>query len=633
MRVDLPVEVGIDVRPFETGAARAADAAPLRPARIRHRVDRPAVARGVGAVKLELRRDDGSGHGGEVELEVGDIGRRQVHVDVVGRAVIRRRLGARLDVGVRDGSEAQDLRRIAAAAVRKAEAGAAGVVVAVARLGGLVEAVVAADRRAGAVRGARPRTRHVVEAVALLAGLVDQVVAAAGRRRGALDERDGVTDGAVLAHHLLDQPAAVDRHPGEVEGRLGVGGEAARADGAELVAAAARGDVHRAGARLDRDVVPQRLGALVVVIVAHEHHVDAVLVEERDEVRPHGEVAAVAAARIDGVVEGDELPGGRAGAQVVVEERVLGAARAGAGIRVQHHDVRVAEVEGIVVLGPGRVVGRRVEGAPPGGAPVGADVMVVDGGPDDEPAEQRAVWREEIGVVVGAEAAADHAARVQDEVDGRRIHGVTQGQPGQATAAARLSHHEEGEGQGRVVGLEDLLARERHAVGLRGIGVSRARHQAVGADRADGPRASRDDRRLPALRPDVEGAGRGRVRVPDDGDAVRALELQIWSAGQRHRAGRGRHQQRRGDEAAEASAGDPALMSERHLAHLLRAASAAAATATPVPPPHRRPRERFTLGHRARLGDATQQAGWFQPRRGGVGDRLGKRLGGFPKLR
>src|SRR5437868_11476657 len=53
-------------------------------------------------------------------------------------------------------------------------------------------------------------------------------------------------------------------------------------------------------------------------------------------------------------------------------------------------------------------------------------------GPDDEPAEQRAVWREEIGVVVGAEAAADHAARVQDEVDGRRIHGVTQGQPGRS---------------------------------------------------------------------------------------------------------------------------------------------------------------------------------------------------------
>src|SRR5207244_8471077 len=47
-------------------------------------------------------------------------------------------------------------------------------------------------------------------------------------------------------------------------------------------------------------------------------------------------------------------------------------------------------------------------------------------------------------------------------------------------------------------------------------------------------------------------------------------------------------------------------------------------------PPRRRPRERFTLGHRARLGDATQQAGCFQPRRGGVGDRLGKRLGGFP---
>src|SRR5207253_8590183 len=51
------------------------------------------------------------------------------------------------------------------------------------------------------------------------------------------------------------------------------------------------------------------------------------------------------------------------------------------------------------------------------------------------------------------------------------------------------------------------------------------------------------------------------------------------------------------------------------------AASAAAATATPVPPPHRRPCERFTLGHRARLGDATQQLGGFN--RGGAASATG----------
>ena len=226
------------------------------------------------------------------------------------RTVVPRRLRTGDERRVRDGCQVDGHRRVGTAAVQQAAAGTRGIVAAVALLGRLVHDAVAAararrttaigaarsgarrgvravallrqlidptvatERRAGAVGRAAAGTRAVIGAVALLLWLVDDTVAAARRER--LRESHAVADDTVGADHLQGERAAVDRHAREPERRLVVGREAAlRLQGVEVVAAAAARDVDRALARGDHLVGAQRERALVVVLVPHEHHVDA----------------------------------------------------------------------------------------------------------------------------------------------------------------------------------------------------------------------------------------------------------------------------------------------------------------------------------------------------------------------
>ena len=139
---------------------------------------------------------------------------------------------------------------------------------------GLIDPTVATERRAGAVGRAAAGTRAVIGAVALLLWLVDDTVAAARRER--LREGHAVADDAVGADHLQGERAAVDRHAREPERRLVVGREAAlRLQRVEIVATAAARDVDRTLPGRDHLVAAQRERPLVVVLVPHEHHVDA----------------------------------------------------------------------------------------------------------------------------------------------------------------------------------------------------------------------------------------------------------------------------------------------------------------------------------------------------------------------
>src|SRR5207249_6707541 len=208
-------------------------------------------------------------------------------------------------------------------AIGAARSGARRGVRAVALLRQLVDPTVATERRTGAVGRAAAGTRAVIGAVALLLWLVDDTVAAARRER--LRERHAVADDAVRADHLQGERTAVDRHAREPERRLVVGREAAlRLQRVEIVATAAARDVDRTSPGRDHLVAALRERPLVLVLVPHEHHVDAAGVEQGHEVRANRQVAAVdVAARIDRVMQGDELPERRAGGEVVVQEDVL----------------------------------------------------------------------------------------------------------------------------------------------------------------------------------------------------------------------------------------------------------------------------------------------------------------------
>ena len=165
---------------------------------------------------------------------------------------------------------------------------------------------------------------------------------------------------------------------------VGEGAAAAGDDVDDAVAVAAP-----LGADADR-----RAEALVLVVVAAEDDGDAVLLEDRYEAPVEGAlVSAVGAARPDGAVHGDDLPGG-----VVEGERAVEVGDAGAYVGVvasfgveadeQHRTVAVgddraggeAEVveEADVVVAADREVGR-VRGAEREEAvPLGADLAVED---------------------------------------------------------------------------------------------------------------------------------------------------------------------------------------------------------------------------------------------------------------
>ena len=464
--------------------------------------------------------------------------------------MVPRRLRAPLDERVRHGRQRHERGRIAALAARQAEAGTGGVVGSVTRLGRCVGMPVAAGRGAGAIRRAGADARRVVRAVARLDRLIDDPVAAARRGRGAaLHERDLVADRPIGTDHLREEGSAFDRHPREVVHRLGMRREGARADRVHLLPAAAGGDVHRALSRRDDLVGVERLRPLVAVLVRHEDQVDAVRVEERDEVRADGQVAAVlGAARIDGVVEHDDLPGCRGRREVVIQEDVLRASGLGDRIAVQDDDVGIARVERIVVLAAGGVVRRGVEGVAPRRAARRLDVVIAEARPEDEVADDVAVGREERGVEVLRRArVVDHVAGVEDEIGRRLQHRVADGQLGRAVASG-VAEDEEADRPIRVVGPEHRFGAERDAVGERRVGICRSRQEAIDRDRADRSDAARPQRREPVQRANGERARRRHVGVPDDGHRLPGQELQVRTACQaRGHRGR-RHRERENDQ-------------------------------------------------------------------------------------
>jgi hypothetical protein len=228
-----------------------------------------------------------------------------------------------------------------------------------------------------------------IRSVALFGCGIHHPVAAV--RGPVLHEEEGVADGPVLAHHLEEQHLSHDRDAHEVPHGLAVGGEPALADLPNRRSAAAGRDVHGALARLDDDVVVQRMRALVVVVVARDDNVHQVRVEERNQIGAEARVAAVLAARIDGAMEGDELPRRRGPAELPIEEGVLRAAGTEAApvLAVEDHDQRIPVLEGVVALVSGRVVRGRVESFAPGLAAV-LHVVIPDARPEDQPAKNDA---------------------------------------------------------------------------------------------------------------------------------------------------------------------------------------------------------------------------------------------------
>ena len=320
--------------------------------------------------------------------------------------------------------------------------------------------------------------------------------------------------------------------------------EAERAERVEVLPPAARRDVDRARPRSDDLIGPQRQRALVVVLVSHEHHVHGVGVEERYQVGPDGQAAAVhGAARVDGVVEDDELPRRRARREVVLEEHVLRATRRRALVRVDHHDVCIADVERVVVLAPVGVVGGRVEGVPPGLAGGGRKVVVAEARPEDELPDQVRVGREERWVEVGGlTARIDHVAGVDDHVGGGGEQAVADG--GLARAGhAGVAEHEHREGCARVVSVEHRLRAERDAVGVRDVGVSAARDEPVDRNGAHRAGVAGDGRRRAVERANRERARARDVGVPDHGHRVRGEELQVRPTCEHRRARRRRCEQ------------------------------------------------------------------------------------------
>ena len=518
-------------------------------------------------------------HVREIELEIRHRGEwLQTDVQVAGRTMIPGRLLAAHDAGVRDRPEIECHRRIGTAAIRQAPAGACGISPSVTLLAGLIQDLVPAASRAGAVRAARPRAGQSIGAVALLARLVTDTVAAPGRwgaaaiestearacrrvgpvallprlvddtvaasGRGGLDERQAVAHGAVGTDHLQLERAPIDGDASDLEGGLGVGREAARSQRVEIVPPAAARDVDGARSRGHDLVGSQRLRALVVVLVPHEDEVHGVLVEERDEVGANGQVAPVdGAARIDAVVEGDEFPQRGAGREVVVQEGVLRAARTGALVAVDHREVRVAGVEGVVVRHTGRVVRRRDEEPAPGHTAGGGDVVVADRRPQRQPGEQVPVGHEELGVE--AEVVHD-VADVEKKVGGRSEHQVAHGVLIRAPAPG-IPHHQEVEGHPRVVGPEDRLGSERHVVGERGVAVRATRREALHADFAHGGGAPAEHGGGAVGRVESQTAPGGRIHIPDDGDRMGRAQLEVRAPRERRgrgALGRGQHRQR-----------------------------------------------------------------------------------------
>ena len=206
--------------------------------------------------------------------------------------------------------------------------------------------------------------------------------------------------------------------------------------------------------------------------------------------------------------------------------------------------MRVSEVEGVVVLAAGSVVGRCVEGVPPGLPAGGEDVVVAERGPEDQLAEEVLIRHEELGIeVCRGPVLVDHIPRMDHDVDRGGQHAVTDRELCRQPAA-RVPEHEQVVRHVRIVGLEHGFRAEGNAIGEGSVGVLCPGQQATGRERADRSDTPREDRGDAVHWPDRERAEGGGIRVPDDGDRAGRHELQVRSAGEERGPARSRREQR-----------------------------------------------------------------------------------------
>ncbi len=148
---------------------------------------------------------------------------------------------------------------------------------------------------------------------------------------------------------------------------------------------------------VDRAAVANRVQAFVGVRVTGEDDVDAVLLEQRHEVTLHSAVVALVGAGDAGMVEVREDPLG----VLVCSEILLEPAHLVAHVvdlavaRVEGNEVRVGEVERVVVLVPGEI-----PLALPVGSRVALPIVVAQRWPDGNVDEQLAPRLHETFVVV-----------------------------------------------------------------------------------------------------------------------------------------------------------------------------------------------------------------------------------------
>jgi hypothetical protein len=340
-----------------------------------------------------------------------------------------------------------------------------------------------------------------------------------------LVETHPVADPSVGADHLRDQRATIDPHLHQVKDRLGVGGEPAPADLPDGPPPAPGRDVDGASLPLRHPVRAEGVRPLVVVIVAHEDHIDPLRVEERREVAPDALVAAMEAARVDRVVEDDEFPLRPGRAQVGAQEGMLGASRRRVGVAVEHRHVRVAEVERVVPLTLRRIVGRRVERVAPWRPARRPDVVIAEARPEHRPPQDARIRREHLRIErLGRPVPVHHVARVQHEPGLRALHHVAHQEL--AGAAAGVPEHDESVGPVGIVGAERHSGCEWLPVRERPIRVPRPRRESRDRDGARGALPPRQPTRLARGPGEAERAARRSVGPPDHQDGVGGEKLE-----------------------------------------------------------------------------------------------------------
>ena len=342
----------------------------------------------------------------------------------------------------------------------------------------------------------------------------------------------------------------------------------------ERGAAAARHDVRGAEPVLARradtgaDVVVDVLRALIDVVVPVEDDVGAVELEERSPLGTHVRVAAdrrdPAGARVRRLVQEDELPLAGGGCQVAGEPGTLGGV--GGRVGVEHDEVRVAVVEGVVALLLGAVAGQGehldLDRARPAGRADAVQVVIAERREEGHALHGVHVVGERVVVPVGLGAVL--VGVVADRDDHLRVRRILEVGDGLLVAAGLAPVADDREEQVRRV--RWILQRREVRTGRSGILhddaadlqpviVTRARQQtaqrhdvagARGADlaaaRLGNGVAEEQGSRVDAV---IDGAVAGGVRPPRDGDHARHGVRVLDDRAARDRDGRGpgRHHQ------------------------------------------------------------------------------------------